>query len=203
MNRPKNQAESEIESHSQGVAENVWLAEVGMINSADTSYDIKLINEWNSLGSETYVMDFLVRAESRTVHAMAKACIKFFAKETMDDWVARRSIIEEAGISVPKLYSVQKATLIEEYIPYSFKEAHSRADRSEQEHLAEQFKCTFSTLLDLGFNPISLHDIRSRGDDAVIIDFGFDLGGPSENIRPIDDSEKNKIIETQYRKIIP
>lgn len=133
---------------------------------------------------------------------MAKACVKMCAKETMDDWVARRSVIEEAGVSVPKLYSVQVATLIEEFIPYSFKEAHSLADRSEQENLAEQFKCTFSTLLDLGFNPISLHDIRSRGDDAVIIDFGFDLGSPSENARPVDDSEKDKKTETEYRKII-
>lgn len=33
----------------------------------------------------------------------------------------------------------------------------------------------------IGFNVISLHDARSRGNDIVLIDFGSDIGGYSEN----------------------
>lgn len=44
-----------------------------------------------------------------------------------------------------------------------------------------RFIDTYRTMGRIGFNVISLHDARSRGNDIVLIDFGSDIGGYSEN----------------------
>lgn len=140
---------------------------------------IEIVHDWERLGAETYVTDFIVRRGDRDEHLIAKSCIKFCPLETMGDWLTRRHTLSDNGVSVPGLFAVDRATLIEEYIPYTFKEAYSLAENEHQDTLRAAFIKTYLQITGAGFSPMSLHDIRSRGQDAVMIDFGEDLGASS------------------------
>lgn len=141
---------------------------------------LEIINPWHQAGAETYCTDFIVRLEDgNNKHLIAKACIKFAPGETMKEWLGRRTIVQKAGLSVPELVCVDGATIVEEFIPLSFKEAYMHSSANKQQIMKNNFINTYKTLVEIGFSPLSLHDVRSHGDDVVVIDFGNDLGPPS------------------------
>lgn len=125
---------------------------------------IQVINEWAPGGAETYVSDFLVVHQEAVVgHFIAKACIRMCPKETMDDWLKRRTILQSAGVSVPGLYIVDNATLVEEFIPHTFIDAYRASDEQNKALLESNFVEAYKRIRGAGFKPVSFHDIRSRG----------------------------------------
>lgn len=139
---------------------------------------LRINNPWQRKGSETYATDFWVERNGSEQHLIAKACIKFYPKETMHDWLARRRVVEAHGVAVPKLHAVDGATLVEEYVPFTLKQAYVCANSDTRETLKHAFIITYRALVGAGFSATGLHDARSRGDDVVVIDFGEDLGPP-------------------------
>jgi hypothetical protein len=93
-----------------------------------------------------------------------------------DEIQARRRVLEGSSIETPRLYAARNATVLEEYIPMTLPEALQDPSRA---------RIVFRAILDagaeldrLGFKGVSLfEDMRSRGSDAVLVDFGADLGG--------------------------
>ena len=162
---------------------------------------ITILNPWHQGGAETYVTDFEVdRGENSVEHLIAKACIKFGPKEAMNEWLERRRLMQENGVLFPKVSAVDGATLIEEYIPFAFKEAYVNSGPENRERLRERYITTYKRIYGAGFTPTSLHDVRSHGDDVVVIDVGEDIGGH----KSIDVCDLSVIVkaEASFRNII-
>lgn len=167
----------------------------------ESSEQLTIINWWQQGGAETYVTDFEVdRGEDSAEHLIAKACIKFGPREAMEEWLERRRLMQENGVTFPKISAVYGATIIEEYIPYTFKEAYVNSSPENRERLRERYITTYKRICGAGFTPSSLHDLRSHGDDVVVIDVGEDIGGHT----PIDVCDLTVIVkaEASFRNII-
>lgn len=175
---PRNSASLVIEAHSSGVPENNWLSQTGLIPGPGSEYSIEVVKDWHRPGTESYIMQFDVKTGDLSTSALVKACIKLDPTSTVNDWIQRRDTLSQNGISVPVLYSVQRGEYIEEFVPYTIREAYKAGSDGERYAIEQGFIHTYKKLFEIGFNPISMHDIRSRGDDVVLIDFGSDLGSP-------------------------
>jgi hypothetical protein len=142
---------------------------------------VQILNPWYQGGAETFVTDFLLRSgKDKTLHLIAKACIKMCARATMKEWFERREALGENGVSFPNVHATdyEGATWVEEFIPYTFREAHKQADRAQQRSLEDQYAQMYLRIEGAGFKPLgALHDVRSHGTDVVMIDVGEDIGG--------------------------
>jgi len=78
--------------------------------------------------------------------------------------------------------------------------AYNTADTETRGKLESRFVETYQTLGQLGFGTVSLHDVRSRGEDIVLIDFGSDLGGYTED-RPVDEHLLDKA-QMELKRIV-
>ncbi len=137
--------------------------------------------EWVRGGAETYVMTFAIEDGAKIETFLIKACVPTALGRPLEavlaDWVRRRELLAAAGVAVPRLYYSGEGVLIEEYIPFLL------LDRLRNVELILAFELgrTFGVLRRLGFNPINLMgDLRSRGHDVVVVDFGEDLGDPRQ-----------------------
>jgi hypothetical protein len=181
------------ESAYQDVSQLLGLNTLSLLGA--NSSDIEVVTPWHQGGAETYVADFLLTKGGDVQHLIAKACIKFGPREAMNEWLGRRKMLQENGVCFPELVLVDGATIVEEYIPYSFAEAFHSANANEQNSLRLAFVNTYKRIVGAGFTPMSVHDIRSRGSDAIVIDVGEDLGAPSTitecNLSIVVDAERH------------
>lgn len=139
---------------------------------------IESLSDWIQKGGETFSCEFVLRDSDTLRHLIAKVCIKYCPVETVDEWMSRRGILEHAGVTVPTLFKRDRAVVIEEFVPYSLHEAFTLATSTQKDEIEESFISTYETMSRAGFWPISLHDVRSRGQDVVVIDMGEDIGSP-------------------------
>lgn len=149
------------------------LATLGVTDNSQ----IEIINDWKRGGTETYVSDFIFTSNEDSRHLIAKACVKFGPREAMSDWLDRRQKMQENGVLFPQLVAVDGATIVEEYIPLTFAQAYRQSDENQREILRKAYIDTYKRICGAGFSPISLHDVRSRGVDIVVVDPGQDIGG--------------------------
>lgn len=156
-----------------------WLYSIGILPSPDEPYGLKTNTPWK-LATESAILDFSVVTRDGVIRLIEKTCIKPGSTEAMEEWMERRKIITNSGLQTPLLFAQRGATIIEEYIPYTFRDAYRAADESLKKIMLADLQKIIGSLFDAGFSPMSLHDLRSRGDDAVIIDFGFDLGASTQ-----------------------
>ena len=189
-----------ISAHRDVLPESQWLVEKGIIDDEHAPYNFELVKDWYRGGSESYILDFKVNSGIDTKHLLGKACIKMCAVEVVSEWHDRRSRIQRAGIEVPKLYSTNRADYIEEFIESDLRTAHIVAGSETRRKLEDGFINTYKNLNAIGFSIVSLHDVRSRGDDVVLIDFGSDLGGFTESQRSNESVEMKA--EDDLRRIL-
>jgi hypothetical protein len=137
---------------------------------------------WYRSGSETFLYTFRVRFDGRVCRLVLKACVAFATsatdvEEILGRWIRRRHILAANNISTPKLYGWGNGVLLEEYIPYSLSEALN--NKPLKEEMMGEIGRLIGAICKLGFSPVRLFDdLRSRGDDVVMVDFGEDLGEP-------------------------
>jgi hypothetical protein len=189
-----------ISAHRGVVPESQWLVEKGITDDKYAPYNFELVKDWYRGGSESYILDFKVNSGIDTKHLLVKACIKMCAVEVVSEWHDRRSRIRRAGIEVPKLYSTNRADYIEEFIDLDLRTAHIVAGTETRRKLEDRFINTYKKLNAIGFSIVSLHDVRSRGDDVVLVDFGSDLGGFTESQRSNESVEMKA--EDDLRRIL-
>jgi hypothetical protein len=194
--------QAEIDLHRGTISEGAWLSSKGLIEAPSAPYEYELLNDWYMPGSESYILDFQISSLSKSKRVIAKACIKMFASETVREWTNRRLVIEQSGVAVPKLYSVAGPDYLEEHIPFTLKEVYQNTSDSQKNHLQREFFKTYQSIIELGFTPISLHDVRSRGEDVVLVDFGSDLGGTHHSNKEWGGSTIMTKIETDFQRII-
>jgi len=164
------------------------LISIGILKSPNEQFQlVKIDNSWSRGGAETYVYKFGVqRDQEKEERFILKACVSdniaFGIVETIERWIERRKLISATGIATPKLYVFRSGVLLEEYIPYSVTPEFVAASPFRTE-LFCKLALVSGILQRLGFAPIGLfEDLRSRGNDVVVTDFGQDLGPPNSEI---------------------
>lgn len=134
---------------------------------------------WVRGGAETYILPMVLKTHLNDYGVMFKACVAYSAggdvESVLQGWIDRRKLLASFGINVPKLYGHGAGVVIEEHIPFKFEVVMFGSDRKE--HFIEQLVFCVSAIISAGFRPRSLfEDLRSRGGDIVVVDFGEDLG---------------------------
>lgn len=159
--------------------------------------------DWKRLGGETFVFRiFIINPEFRLGIVM-KACVAGFPVScTMSDWLDRRNFLNNHGISTPVLYAHDKATLIEEYIPNTLSSILKSPNPLKNKSITQQLSNLAQILDDEGFRPLKLiPDLRSRGNDVVVVDFGFDLGPPGSSVAK--EKAAQRLLNQELLKINP
>lgn len=170
------QAIFETENLAQG------FLKAGVIDDLSKFCDVKTVSEWYRAGSETYVLilDVIIRDELPK-RLVLKACVPDVSagnsiEHIQERWIHKRHMVAKYGVSTPVLYGFNSGVILEEYIPYALTDVVG--ERAEPTLLAA-LAHTVGVIARLGFLPISVvSDMRSRGSDAVLVDFGSDLGEP-------------------------
>jgi hypothetical protein len=154
------------------------LAALGLIPNTAAPFEVVTTQNWYQAGAETYILLFEIRRPDGVRGFVVKACVSVgkSLKETVVDWVGRRTLLNELGVATPALVGVNGADIVEEYIPHELLDALSLTDSAGRSRLLANLGRTAGLLVRAGFAPLSAHDWRSRGDDVVLIDFGQDLG---------------------------
>ena len=144
------------------------------------------VHDWIRGGAETFIARFTVLHESgRPADYILKACVcwspGFSPTEIIGKWVGRRLVLSRAGIRTPRLLGHGDGILLEEFIPFTIAEAlRDSGNEVTRTSLITDVARLAGTVSGLGFHPLCLfHDLRSHGNDAVLVDCGEDLGEPS------------------------
>jgi hypothetical protein len=138
---------------------------------------------WYRSGAETYLFRFRIRNADGEIPLILKACIVFAPGRSIDSvlksWIERRVLLSNHGVITPKLYAWGNGVLLEEEIPLDLVTA-LKLPGSSLEQLLISLSAVGGVVAALRFSPIGLFsDLRSHGDDVVVVDFGQDLGPPS------------------------
>lgn len=157
------------------------LRDLGIVSDNVEHYSIRKDQRWVRGGAETYVYKFEIKPKPGTTSVLImKACVAFSVASSMDsilrEWLSRRNILAAAGASVPRLYGYKNVVLIEEFIRYPITQILTNENRGSSSLLLKlaELAGIYSRLRFVPIDPFA--DLRSRGDDVVVIDFGEDLG---------------------------
>lgn len=157
------------------------LHDLGLIHCLDIPFTIRRDENWVRGGAETYIYRFFIQFQDGTEAGyIIKACVAFSfgtsLDRILDEWISRRILISKNGVSTPHLITYGEGVLVEELIPYRLKDKLVDMKGPSKQILVDLAFLT-GTLSRLGFAPIDVfNDLRSRGEDVVMIDFGEDLG---------------------------
>lgn len=156
------------------------LTSLGLIGDADVPYRILVIEGWRRGGSETYLYDFGIQTPEGFRRYLIKACTPSVipgsnVEAILSEWLDRRSILSRNGIETPKLFYAGEGIIVEEYIPMLLEEILELSVHRTK--LLRELAKLAAVLDFLCFSPNEpFGDLRSRGTDLVVVDFGFDLG---------------------------
>lgn len=148
-----------------------WLISKSIINSNDKLNYFKDVMPWIRTGAETYCSSFLISTKYTLKQIVIKALVTLSPSKSLQDWARRRKIFSMNKIPVSNWYYYSDALIIEDYYPntanvVSFKKILSIGYKIDK----------------LGFTTLNfVNDIRADcTGEPYYIDFGFDLGDPSE-----------------------
>lgn len=169
-------------TQSENVSES--LLKMGILSSIDEQFSIVTICDWERRGAETYSYIFDVVSAARR-RLILKACVALAVGRSIDtvveEWLRRRSLLESHKVATPKLFGHGQGTILEEFVFHDIDEVLRTS--AEPELIASELGYLAAVLVSLGFHPIQpFHDLRSRGLDVVVIDFGEDLGPPGYSL---------------------
>lgn len=157
---------------------------------------IELAGPWRRGGAETYICEFSVTQGRKSPREfILKACVAFSPGRTLheilEEWVRRRTILSNHGISTPHLAYAGEGVVLEERVPYALASVLSLSDVDVRRKLLHQLGKLTGVLAAQRFavvNPFS--DLRSHGSTVCVIDFGADLGPPHQEFSAIDHLSK-------------
>ncbi len=157
-------------------------AKLGFVAEGQELPHLRTVMDWHRSGAETYSYTFAISDSSNIERKYRlKACVSWGSNATIEAiiklWILRRSLLAAEGVSVPRLIASGPGLILEEEIPIPVITALRSA---ASEKVLAQLLNVAAAIARLRFLPLDgFADIRSRGDDAVYIDFGSDLGPPN------------------------
>lgn len=158
------------------------LFQLKLLPSVSTEYQVRTDVDWERGGEETYIYRFWIRREGQESGYIIKACVTLDLERgiegTIQEWLSRRNVLMSNDMSVPHLVYAGQGLVIEELIPWSLLD-RMRSNPSTITQILPLLVDYTATLSRLGFAPIDgFTDLRTRGSDVVVVDFGEDLGPP-------------------------
>ncbi len=171
-----NGSSSEITRQGYSLDENGiadWLIDKNIMSDKSDLLAYSDLTSWTRTGGETFSTVFEFSTAETTKQIIIKAIVTLLPEKSLLDWSRRRNILAESDIPVSNWYSASDATIYEDFYPFTAKE-----------------KVAFETVLSIGHKLDSLgfatlkfiDDIRADKDgNPYFIDFGFDLGEPSDD----------------------
>jgi hypothetical protein len=160
----------------------VAFAKLGFAVDGQKLPRIRTVMDWHRSGAETYSYIFAILPSSNIERRYRlKACVSFGSNTTVEGilqlWILRRSVLAAEGVTVPKLIASGSGVILEEEIPLHVSKALQSVS---SETVLAQLLNIAAAIARLRFLPVDgLADVRSRGNDAVYVDFGSDLGAPN------------------------
>lgn len=185
------------------------LYSLGIIKERNQKINLIQSHSWERGGAETYIYKFWLQQDNKiSTGYILKACVAFSPASSLEtilkEWIERRSLIEANGILTPRLFAAGHGVILEELIPFELKTRIIEAGE-QMPVVLHQVAGVLGILSKLGFNTASvLDDLRTRGDDVVMIDFGEDLGPPiigQQNIDQVTNHLINKV--RQWGVLLP
>lgn len=185
---------------------NQALYQLKMIESPDSKFSLLEDGPWEREGADTYIYKFQVKEGEKPEDAyVVKACTAFSLvnnlNEIFEEWLRRRQLLSDFGVSTPKLIARGNGVIIEESVPYQLRDLLKNEVRATPYSVDERLidlTLYSAALYSLGFLSIApFNDLRSRGKDAVVIDFGQDLG-PARG-EPV--STKHEVFNLMMKKL--
>jgi hypothetical protein len=158
------------------------LTTLGVIAPGESNFRLTGGQNWSRWGSETYCCEFAVQRINRPpTRLLLKACVAYSPNATLDqvlaEWVGRRSLLAQRGVTTPRLYFAGQGILLEDFVPQSFWSTLAEVREARRAALLQELCNYIGALSQLGFRPVdAFSDLRSNGTDLVAIDFGEDLG---------------------------
>lgn len=150
-----------------------WLRSKSIIPDNETLSSFHDLMPWTRTGGETYSTSFEFSTDKQTKQIFIKAIVTTSPEKSLLDWTRRREILMRNGIAVSHWYHYSDASIIEDFYP----------NTSNSVDFVKIL--TIGHKLDkLGFTTLKFSDdIRAdKNGNPFFIDFGFDLGEPSDKI---------------------
>lgn len=151
-----------------------WLTTKGVISHDEILQSYSDIIQWKSTGGETYSATFEIKTNKQSKKILVKAIVTTMPEKSLLDWKRRRELLMRNGIAVSHWYHSSDATIIEDYY-------HNTSKSVAFEKLLSIGK----KLDELGFATLKFTDdiLADTNGNPYFVDFGFDLGEPSENCK--------------------
>ncbi len=167
-----------VDARSTGEA--LW--RLGLAEHPGCACRLEETHGWRRGGGETYLYRFKVIGAGRVHDVVLKAVTAFSTSRTLnqlaDDWVERRRLLAEEGISTPTLYFAGRALLVEEHVGEKLGAWLQRNPR-ESIPLTDQVFRLAAVMDRHGFAPLgTFGGLRTDGESVYVVDFGQDLGPP-------------------------
>jgi len=152
-----------------------WLITKKLIADKETLYSFNDIQPWERTGGETYSTIFNFQTDKQEQTIVAKTIVTIIPEKSLIDWANRRKILANNKVSVSQWFWTGEATIFEPFYP-------NKSDKTKDFNLLLQIAFTLDRL---GFTTLDfLSDIMCDSEgNPFYIDFGFDLGEPSQNIK--------------------
>lgn len=154
----------------KGITE--WLMDLKIISTNEVLLTFNDILPWQRTGAETYGTSFKFSTDKQEKQIFVKAIVTLFSEKGLKDWAKRRIFLSKNGIPVSNWYYHGDSIIIEDFYSKSALEVVSFEKILEIGYKLDQ----------LGFTTLKfLDDIRADDyGNPFFVDFGFDLGEPSE-----------------------
>jgi len=149
-----------------------WLRSKNIITDNETLSNFQDLMPWTRTGGETYCTSFEFSTDKQTKQIFIKAIVTTSPEKSLLDWTRRREILMRNGIAVSHWYHHSDASIIEDFYPNTSNAVDF-----------EKILFIGHKLDQLGFATLKFSDdIRAdKNGSPFFIDFGFDLGEPSDS----------------------
>ena len=149
-----------------------WLVVKNLMTEKEILYSFSEVKPWKRTGGETYSTIFNFQTDKQKQTIVVKAIVTINPEKSLIDWTNRRKILADNRVPVSHWFWTGRATIYEPFYP-------NKSDKTKDFNLLLQ---TAFTLDNLGFTTLKfLDDIICDNDgNPFYVDFGFDLGEPSQ-----------------------
>lgn len=172
-----------IALNQNGLSE--WLKSKNIIADNETLFSFNDFQPWQRTGGETYSTIFNFKTDKQQNTIIVKAIVTTNPEKSLIDWANRRTILANNKISVSNWFWIGEATIYEQFYP-------KKADETKDLKILIQIAYKLDKL---GFTTLKFLDdiLCDKDGNPFYIDFGFDLGEPSQTIKT---TAKEHLIKT-------
>ena len=160
------------------------LRAAGICSARCGACELQVDQAFERSGAETYLLRATVQHSfAAATTFVVKACVALGecsgVETIVNEWLRRRNILRLARVAVPQLYLAGNGLICEEFVAHDLDTVVAKpVAGASREPVLGDLGYALGTIRACGFLLLSTTNFRSRGTDAVVVDFGQDLGAP-------------------------